>query len=110
MEKVGDEGALAYNIEDPWPTAAVGSDAIDFRRRKPANTLLDKLIAYDDPRLEVWFAPVHVRWVEDTSLGEAVEPTIRRNGDLTSIISLPDEQFVRSEERRVGKECTSGWW
>lgn len=94
IESVGDEAALAYNNADPWPTAAVGTDATDFRRRKPANTLLDKLIEYDDPRLEVWFAPVHVRWVEDTTLETAVEPTIRRNGELTDIISLPDEQFV----------------
>src|SRR5690606_41027468 len=29
---------------------------------------------------------------------------------LIYVASWPDQRIYRSEERRVGKECRSGWW
>lgn len=104
LESVSDDVSIPYNDADPWITAATGTDASNFRRRRPANTLLDKLMEYNDPRLEVWFAPVHVRWVEDTSLEVAVEPTIRRNGEPTDIVSMTEEEYYA--EVSTGNEFT----
>ncbi|MEX0773453.1 MAG: SusD/RagB family nutrient-binding outer membrane lipoprotein [Balneolales bacterium] len=91
LKDASDDVAIAYNDADTWPTAAVGTDATSFRRRKFANTFLDKLVDYNDPRLEVWVAPVHVRWVEDTSVNGA-EGFIHRNGEPTSTVSITDEE------------------
>lgn len=101
-----DDVSIAFNEADAWHTAAIGTDPTDFRRRKFGNPLIDRLVNYNDPRLEVWVAPVHVQWVEDTSLPESapVDPTIRRNGEITTITSLTDEQFL--EEIAAGNTFT----
>ncbi|MCW9708802.1 SusD/RagB family nutrient-binding outer membrane lipoprotein [Fodinibius salsisoli] len=104
LQNGDDEVSVPYNEADPWITAAIGTDATDFRRRRPANTLLNKLMDYNDPRLEVWFAPVHVQWVEDTSLDVAEEPTIRRNGERTEIVSLTEQEYYA--EVSAGAEFT----
>lgn len=98
--------SIAFNEADPWHTAATGTDPTDFRRRKFGKPLVDKLVNYNDPRLEVWVAPVHVQWVEDTSLPQSqpVDPTIRRNGEPTTITSLTDEEFM--EEIAAGNTFT----
>lgn len=60
----------------------------NWRRRKPCQTLMAKLNQYGDPRREVWFQPVHCRWVADPTLATQVDATIRENGTLTSLTSL----------------------
>ncbi len=62
----------------------------EWRRRKPCSTLLDRLTQYGDPRREVWFQPVHCRWVADPALATAVDPFIRKNGVLTDLVSMTD--------------------
>lgn len=54
----------------------------EFRRKKPGQTLVSQLMATQDPRLEVWFAPVHVQWIADPSLAVAVDPFIRKDGQI----------------------------
>ncbi|WP_270087928.1 SusD/RagB family nutrient-binding outer membrane lipoprotein [Sphingobacterium sp. SYP-B4668] len=65
-----------------------------FRRRKLAKTLLDNLLANDDPRLKVWVAPVHCQWVEDLSLTVATESFVRKDGMQQAYVSLTDAQYV----------------
>ncbi len=66
----------------------------EWRRRKPCSTLLDKLTLFGDPRREVWFQPVHCRWVADATLPTAVDPFIRRNGVLVAdLVSMTDIQY-----------------
>lgn len=86
--------SVPYNEADFWPRAAVESDPSGFRRIRICNTLLDKLYEYNDPRKEVWVRPVHVRWVEDTSLSEPVDPFIRENGELTNVVSYSVAEFM----------------
>lgn len=85
---------LGTDRDNSWPTA-VGftSDDTDFRRRKPCSTLLDVLLATNDPRVPVWFQPVYCRWVADPTLSVPADPFIRRNGTLTTTVSLSDEQY-----------------
>ncbi|HRP54417.1 SusD/RagB family nutrient-binding outer membrane lipoprotein [Agriterribacter sp.] len=65
----------------------------NWRRRKPCQTLIAKLNAYDDPRRDVWFQPVHCRWVADATLSVQVDPYIREGGVLTSLVSLPESDL-----------------
>lgn len=80
---------------DPWPTAeSTSSSGSGFLRRKPCQTLVDALYKYNDPRLSLWFAPVHCRWVEDYSLDKPKDDFIRKNGILTDILSLTHKEYL----------------
>lgn len=80
---------------DSWPTATDFDAGSSFRRFKPCNTLLDKLVDYQDPRLDQWVRPVHCQWVEDFSLNVAHDPFIRENGQiLEGVVSLLDVQYL----------------
>jgi hypothetical protein len=71
-------GATAGNS---WPGAvAFDQEQSNFRRKKPAQTLLNSLMTNSDPRLKVWFAPVYVRWVADPTLATPVDQFIRKDG------------------------------
>lgn len=78
-----------------WPLAVeYDLSQSQWRRRKPCKTLMDKLLEYDDPRLEVWFQPVHVRWVADYTLTVPTEEFIREDGELLEgVISYTDKEF-----------------
>lgn len=78
-----------------WPGAvAFDNDQDDFRRIKPAQTLVGKLLANNDPRLTVWVNPVHVQWVADETLTTALDEFIRKDGVIqTGVKSLTDIQF-----------------
>lgn len=81
---------------DSWPSATDFDAGSEFRRIKPSTTLLDKLLEYGDPRTEVWFRPVHCRWVEDYSLSTATDPFIRENGQLLNgVVSFPDAVYLQ---------------
>ncbi|RCR67757.1 SusD/RagB family nutrient-binding outer membrane lipoprotein [Larkinella punicea] len=86
-------GATAANS---WPGAvAFEADPSEYRRRKPAKPLVDKLLQFNDPRLKVWIAPVYVQWVADPTLTAPVDPFIRRNGVIqTGTVSLTDAAFL----------------
>lgn len=97
MQDVADDAKHDYLGTDrgnSWPIATgFTSDDTEFRRRKPCSTLLDVLLANNDPRAAVWFQPVYCRWVEDPSLSVPVDPYIRRNGVLTTTVSLSDVEY-----------------
>ncbi|WP_310586170.1 SusD/RagB family nutrient-binding outer membrane lipoprotein [Telluribacter humicola] len=97
-------GATAGNS---WPTAvAFDSDqGSNFRRKKPAQTLIDKLQQLKDPRLQVWVAPVHVQWVADPTLTTAVDEFIRKDGVIQQgVRALTDVQY--QEEKKKGHTFT----
>lgn len=89
MNYLGTTSALS------WPGAtAFDSEQSNFRRKKPAQTLVAKLVSDNDPRLTVWVAPVHVQWVADPALPTALDEFIRKNGVIqTGVKSLTDIQF-----------------
>ncbi|MEC3881975.1 SusD/RagB family nutrient-binding outer membrane lipoprotein [Parapedobacter sp. 10938] len=90
-----DDATISYvgsQASNGWPYNFMNDDAgrSNFRRRKPAKTLMDQLLATNDPRLPVWWAPVHVQWVADGSLTQYMDNAIRRDGERLSMVSLPD--------------------
>ena len=85
-------GATADN-SCPNAVAWDGSES-NWRRRKPAQTLLNTMLQYDDPRIPVWFQPVHVRWVADPALPTKMDEFIREDGViLTGIKSFSEQEF-----------------
>lgn len=95
ISSAADDATMAFigaNASNSFPTSLT-DDGTRFRNPKAASTLIDKLVAYDDPRLQVWFAPVRVQWVEDTGLGVKMEEFIRRNGVLTARKDIKDEEY-----------------
>ncbi|MFD1143295.1 SusD/RagB family nutrient-binding outer membrane lipoprotein [Larkinella insperata] len=92
--------------DDSWPGAVQWeSDPSEYRRRKPAKLLMDKLLTNGDPRLKVWFAPVYVQWVADPTLATPVDQFIRKNGVIqTGTVSLTDAQFLT--ETKAGNKFT----
>lgn len=86
---------LGASSSDSWPSAASYDAGSNFRRLKPANTLLNPMLATNDPRVAVWFRPVHCQWVEDLTLTVAQDPFIRKNGVIQEgVVSLGDEQYI----------------
>jgi hypothetical protein len=48
----------------------------EFERRRPSKTLVDIMAASNDPRMQVWFAPIEVPWTTDPNKdGETFETT-----------------------------------
>lgn len=86
---------LGASADDSWPSAASYDAGSNFRRLKPANTLLDPMLANKDPRVAVWFRKVHCQWVEDKTLTVAYDPYIRKNGVIQNgVVSLGDSQYL----------------
>ncbi|OIN60599.1 SusD/RagB family nutrient-binding outer membrane lipoprotein [Arsenicibacter rosenii] len=99
MNDATDDATMEYigaTAANSWPGAiAFETDPSEFRRRKPCQTLLDKLTTYKDPRLKVWFAPVYVRWVADSTLTQPVDAFIRKNGVIQQgVAALTDARFL----------------
>ena len=86
--------------DDIWPSEYAGDLGSSFRRIKPCLTLLDQLRNTNDPRMPVWFAPVHCQWVADPSLTTEVDEFIRKDGVIqTGITSLTDMEYVEEIAR-----------
>lgn len=71
--------------------------ASSFRRKKPAQTLIDQFRSTNDPRLSVWFAPVHVQWIADPGLPVATEPFIRKNGAILNGVTSLEDRTLKAE-------------
>ncbi|MDO1448970.1 SusD/RagB family nutrient-binding outer membrane lipoprotein [Rhodocytophaga aerolata] len=99
INEAGDDATMSYigaSTDNAWP-GTVGGDGSDVRNRKPAIPLLSKLMAYQDPRMSVWFAPVRVRWIADPTLPTAVDAFIRKDGVIQEgVTSIMDEQFQKT--------------
>ncbi len=82
-------GTVASNM---WPyNYQLDQDAqSNFRRKKPAQAFIKQLLETEDPRLKVWFAPVHVQWVADPALPTDVDPFIRINDELSTMAYADD--------------------
>jgi hypothetical protein len=100
ISEASDDATMAYvgaNASNSFPTS-VTDDGTKFRNARACNTLLDNLVANNDPRLEVWFAPVHVQWVEDLTLLTKTDQYIRKNGVLTAKTNIKDNDY-RAEKK-----------
>lgn len=99
MKATADDAALSYlggTSGNSWPTAAAfdSEEGSNYRRKKPAETLVNALVEFNDPRLKAWIKPVYVRWVADETLTTELDPFIRKNGVIqTGTISLTELQL-----------------
>lgn len=87
---------IGASIGDSWPSSTDFDAGSNYRRIKPTTTLIDKMVEINDPRVPVWFRPVHNQWVEDPTLTTAIDPFIRENGViLPGIVSFSDVVYVQ---------------
>lgn len=70
---------------DTWPL--VYDSETSSTRNLACSTIIDQMNSTNDPRKSVWFAPVAVRWVQDTNI-EGAASDMLADGVPTSI--LPD--------------------
>ncbi len=56
------------------------NDGGEFDRRRPSKTLVDKLTALNDPRLQVWIAPVEMPWTSTVAKDGVTVNTTDPNG------------------------------
>jgi len=83
-------------MADSWPSATDFDAGSNYRRIKPTTTLINRMVETNDPRVPVWFRPVHNQWVENLTLTTSIDPFIRENGViLPGIVSLSDAEYVR---------------
>lgn len=79
-----DNASISYigtTADNSWKGGTLyWSDNTEFDRRRPAKTLVDKLTAYNDPRLFVWIAPVEKPWTSDAALNGVEFSTTDPNG------------------------------
>lgn len=56
------------------------NDGGEFDRRRPSKTLIDKLTVLNDPRLQVWAAPVEMPWTSNRAMNGVTVNTTDPNG------------------------------
>lgn len=103
LKSASEDATMAYigaSSGDSWPTATSFDAGSNFRRLKPAQPFLQKLVGYQDPRLTVWFSPVHVQWVADATLATAADEFIRKDGVIQpGVRSLTDAVFLAEKAK-----------
>lgn len=97
MKEPDDDAVMEYigsTQDNSWPQTPIQFDASqsNWRRRKAAAALMDKLNTYNDPRRALWFQPVHVQWVADPTLPTSKDQYIRKNGVLLNGVESYDDQ------------------
>ncbi|SEJ58080.1 Starch-binding associating with outer membrane [Dyadobacter sp. SG02] len=101
LKEASDDAMMDYigtASGDSWPTAiAFDVSQSNWRRRRPAATLVNTMAASNDPRLKVWFQPVHVRWVSDATLKTGMDEFIRKDGVIQNGVKSLTEQELRTE-------------
>jgi hypothetical protein len=79
-----DNASIAYIgtlAENSWTGGTLNwGSADEFNKRRPAKTLVDKLADLNDPRMNIWFAPVERPWTSDKSLDGVTLSTTDPNG------------------------------
>ncbi|MFC6857993.1 SusD/RagB family nutrient-binding outer membrane lipoprotein [Zunongwangia atlantica] len=87
LEDNTDNAAVSYvgtDANNSWPGGALNwSNRSEFYRRKPSSTIVNDLIALQDPRLTKWVAPVDVQLTQGTENSLIIE-----NGRLRRYVDL----------------------
>lgn len=87
MSDPGDNAAISYigtlggDNSNSWTGGPLNWGTIDnFDTRRPCKTLIDKLTGLNDPRMQVWFAPVEKPWTSDPAKNGVSFTTTDPNG------------------------------
>lgn len=79
-----DNASIAYvgtTADNSWTGGPLNWGTIDnFDTRRPAKTLVDKLLELKDPRMNVWVAPVERPWTSDKTKNNVTFATTDANG------------------------------
>lgn len=79
-----DNASIEYvgaTSDNSWTGGTVNwPDREEFDKRRPSKTLVDMLAKYNDPRLEIWFAPAEKPWTSNSSLDGTTVTTTDANG------------------------------
>ncbi len=74
-------GTLGGDNSNSWTGGPLNWGTIDnFDTRRPCKTLIDKLTGLNDPRMQVWFAPVEKPWTSDPAKNGVSFTTTDPNG------------------------------
>lgn len=110
IKDAADDAAMSFpgnSQGSSWSlSVAFNPDQSNWRRRKPCQTLLDVLLANNDPRLEVWIQPVHVRWVADPDLPTATDEFIREDGVILDGVEYYTDLEFQEKIHAQGHEYT----
>jgi hypothetical protein len=73
---------VGTTAENSWSggTNNWGDNDEEFNKRRPSKTLVDMLTNLNDPRLEVWFAPIEMPWTSNAGLDGTTVTTTDPNG------------------------------
>ena len=84
FNETGDNASIGYigtTADNSWHGGTLNWPTPDeFDKRRPCKTLVDKLTDLNDPRLQVWVAPVEFPWTGDKSLNGVTFNTTDPNG------------------------------
>lgn len=79
-----DNASIAYvgvTADNSWKGGNINWGAVDeFNKRRPCKTLVDKLTDLNDPRLNIWVAPVEMPWTTDKAKNGVSFTTTDPNG------------------------------
>ncbi|WP_353718941.1 SusD/RagB family nutrient-binding outer membrane lipoprotein [Dyadobacter sp. 676] len=74
-------GTLGGDNGNSWTGGPLNWGTIDnFDTRRPCKTLIDKLTELNDPRMQIWFAPVEKPWTSDPARNGQSFTTTDPNG------------------------------
>ncbi len=105
IQSADQDATLDYTggANDVWPSQYTDVDA--FTRWQACETLINQLVATNDPRLSVWFDPVAVQWVADPSLPLTADTILMADGDFVEdgaltysyldFMDMQDTKFTR---------------
>jgi hypothetical protein len=72
---------IGTNAENSWRGGTLNwGDNEEFDKRRPCKTLVDKLTELNDPRLQVWIAPIEKPWTSNPALDGVTVNTTDPNG------------------------------
>ena len=72
---------IGATSDNSWKGGTLNdNDGGEFDRRRPSKTLVDKLTVLNDPRLEVWIAPVEMPWTSNPAMDGVTVNTTDPNG------------------------------
>ncbi len=112
-----DNAAIAFTgttKDNSWTGGTLyWTSSDEFDRRRPCKTLVDILTTYNDPRLQIWCAPVEKPWTTDPAKDGVTFATTDPNGftysstweyvDLTnSVIAAQEANILDKDKVYVG--------
>lgn len=84
LTTVADNAKIQYTgttADNSWPLGALGTPDIGgLDRMRPSKTLVDMMADLNDPRMQVWFAPIENPWTTDPAKNGVKVTTTDPNG------------------------------